>query len=152
MSKLTTNPNDPRLGHGADESSSSQNEVYLVLSEEERKKGFVRPYRDSYKHVGSKPKYALRDLTDEEKERYKGEDYAKFEIYPDRMLPRTGKFWTLKQLGNMGCGTVTKMGRELSETYARNPHFYGATYCVGCQMHRPVAEFVWDIDGEQVGS
>ena len=30
------------------------------------------------------------------------------------------------------------MGDALSETYARNPKFYGATYCVFCRMHRPV--------------
>lgn len=28
-----------------------QQEKYLVLSQEERDKGFVRPYRDSYKHL-----------------------------------------------------------------------------------------------------
>lgn len=151
MSNLTTDPNDPRLGHGVDNKPVPQQEAYLVLSEEERKKGFIRPYRDSYQHVGNKPKYSLRDLTEEEKERYKGEDYIKFEIYPESMAPRTGKFWTLKQLGNTGCGIVTKMGRELSETYARNPHFYGATYCVDCQMHKPVSEFVWVSDGEVVG-
>jgi hypothetical protein len=40
------------------------------------------------------------------------------------------------------------MGRALSETYARDPHFYGATYCVHCSMHRPVAEFRWiEMDG-----
>lgn len=149
---LTTDPKDPRLGHGADESPVPQQEVYLVLSEEERKKGFVRPYRDSYQHVGHKPKYPLRDLTDEEKDRYDGMDYAKFEVYPDSMLPKTGRFWTQKQLEQTSCGTVTRMGQELSETYARNPHFYGATYCVGCKMHRPVEEFVWVVDGETVGS
>lgn len=152
MSKLTTDPNDPRLGHGADETPRPQQEVYLVLSEEERKKGFVRPYRDSYQHVGTKPKYPLRDLTEEEIDRYKGENYVKFEVYPDSMSPRTGKFWTQKQLDQNGCGTVTKMGLELSETYARNPHFYGSTYCVGCQMHRPVSGFVWTADGETVGN
>ncbi len=151
MSELTTDPKDPRLGHGADESPVPQQQVYLVLSEEERKKGFVRPYRDSYRHVGSKPKYPSRDLTEEEKERYKGENYVLFEIYPESMSPRTGRFWTQKQL-ETGCGAVTKMGKDLSETYARNPHFYGATYCVGCQMHRPVAEFAWVTDGETVGS
>lgn len=152
MSKLTTNPNDPRLGHGADESPRPQQDVYLVLSEYERNKGFVRPYRDSYQHVGNKPKYLLRDLTEEEKERYKGENYVKFEVYPESMSPRTGKFWTQKQLDQNGCGAITTMGRELSETYARSPHFYGATYCAGCQMHRPVAEFVWVADNEVVGS
>jgi hypothetical protein len=152
MSELTTDPNDPRLGHGADDKPVPQQEAYLILSAEERSKGFVRPYRDSYRHVGSQPKYDLRDLTDEEKERYTSENYVKFEIYPESMAPRTGRFWTQVQLDNKGCGTVTTMGRELSETYARNPHFYGSTYCVGCRMHRPVTEFVWTADGEVVGS
>ena len=149
---ITTDSQDPRLGHGVDETPVPQQEIYLVLSEDERKKGFIRPYRESYKHVGDKPKYTLRDLTDEEKELYDGEGYIKFEMYPESMLPRTGKFWTQKQLNAIGCGTVTKMGRELAETYARNPHFYGATYCVGCQMHRPLKEFIWVDDGLVVGS
>jgi hypothetical protein len=41
------------------------------------------------------------------------------------------------------------MGQALAETYARDPRFYGATYCVSCGMHRPVGEhgeFVW-LDG-----
>ena len=102
MAELTTDPNDPRLGHGADEKPVPQQEVYLVLSEDERKKGFVRPYRNKYVH--------------------------------------------------RKCGVETVMGQTLSETYARNPKFYGATYCVGCQMHRPVSEFNWTLDGEEVGS
>ncbi len=152
MSELTTDPKDPRLGHGADDKPVPQQEVYLVLSEDERKKGFVRPYRDSYIHVGHQPIYPLRDLTDEENERYAGEGYVKFEEYPESMEPRTGRFWTQEQLDNKGCGTVTKMGRELSETYAARPHFYGSTYCVSCQMHRPVPEFRWTADGKVVGS
>jgi hypothetical protein len=47
----TTDPSDPRLGHGADEHPVPQNEAYLVLSEEERAKGFVRPVRRSYVHT-----------------------------------------------------------------------------------------------------
>lgn len=46
-----------------------------------------------------------------------------------------------------GCGAVTTMGQAIAETYAAKPGFYGATYCVGCRMHRPVGEhgeFVWD--------
>jgi hypothetical protein len=152
MAKLTTDPNDPRLGHGSDDKPVPQQEVYLVLSEEERAKGFVRPFRDSYRHVGSQPKYPLRDLTDEEKERYSAEGYVKFEVYPEEMSPKTGRFWTQKQLDNTGCGIVTIMGQVLSETYARDPKFYGSTYCSGCLMHRPVSEFVWDVDGEVVGS
>lgn len=50
------------------------------------------------------------------------------------------------------CGTETTMGYELSATYARNPKFYGATFCVNCGTHYPVAEFTWSKDGETVGS
>lgn len=98
---LTTDQNDPRLGYGSDDTPVPQNEVYLVLSDEERAKGFVRPVRASYTHKT--------------------------------------------------CGTVTTMGQALAETYARDPKFYGATYCVACAMHRPVDEFTW-VDGSIVGS
>lgn len=47
---LTTDPEDPRLGHGADTVPQDQNAVYLVLSEDERKKGFTRPLYRSYIH------------------------------------------------------------------------------------------------------
>lgn len=52
------------------------------------------------------------------------------------------------------CGTATTMARELGETYAANPAFYGATYCVRCKTHfrvGPDGEFVWE-DGTKVGS
>jgi len=52
------------------------------------------------------------------------------------------------------CGTSTRMSREIAETYARNPYFYGNTYCCGCGMHLPVGldgEFEWP-DGSKVGS
>lgn len=84
------------------EGNSGQHKSYLVLCEEERKKGFVRPYRDEYRHAK--------------------------------------------------CGAVTTMGRSLSETYARDPSFYGSTLCVHCNEHYPVSEFVWTADGEVVGS
>src|SRR6266702_4580042 len=102
---LTSDPNDPRLTHGADDKPVPQAEVYLVLSEEERAKGFVRPLRRAYIHSGGK-----------------------------------------------ACGAITTMGLALCETYARDPNFYGATYCVACQMHKPVGEFTWVEDGEVVGS
>ena len=99
---ITTDPTDPRLGHGSDSEPGPQQEVYLVLSDEERAKGFIRPVRQSYKHTT--------------------------------------------------CGTVTSMGLAIAETYARDPKFYGATYCVHCRMHKPVSEFVWIPDGSIVGS
>lgn len=89
----TTDPQDPRLGRGVDEEPIPQHEVYLVLSDEERLKGFVRPLRHAYKHLE--------------------------------------------------CGTTTTMNSAIAETYARNPKFYGATYCAHCRMHKAVDEFVW---------
>lgn len=97
---ITTDPNDPKLKQI---NPDGMQEAYLVLSEEERAKGYVRPYRDTYTHNK--------------------------------------------------CGVATKMGHALSETYARDPKFYGATYCCGskCQTHFPVIQFIWD-DGQVVGS
>ncbi len=100
MGELTTDPTDPRLGHGPNDEPAPQNEAYLVLSDDERAKGFVRPVRLSYWHTV--------------------------------------------------CGTITTMSRAIAETYARQPDFYGSTYCVRCGMHRPVGadgEFYWcDLD------
>lgn len=96
---LTTDPTDPRLHQvGKD----GQNEAYIVLSEEERAKGFVRPVRRSYVH--------------------------------------------------QACGALTTMGSALAETYARDPKFYGSTFCTGCRSHFPVEEFTWDGTNERVGS
>lgn len=50
------------------------------------------------------------------------------------------------------CGTVTTMHQALAETYARDPKFYGGTFCVGCRAHFPVSEFTWEPDGSVVGS
>ena len=53
------------------------------------------------------------------------------------------------------CGSVTTMGRSLAETYARDPSYYGATFCCACKSHFPVGkdgEFVWDGTDEKVGT
>lgn len=100
----TDDPTDPRLTRGTDSEPAPQAAVYLVLSEAERAKGFVRPFRNQYLHLA--------------------------------------------------CDRITTMSRAIAETYARNPHFYGATYCAHCGMHRPVGahgEFEW-LDGEKVGT
>ena len=98
----TDDRNDPGLRNiGPD----GMQEKYLVLSDEERAKGFVRPLRQSYKHLT--------------------------------------------------CGAVTTMGLAIAETYARDPHFYGGTYCVSCRNHFPVGEhgeFIWDGTNEKVGT
>lgn len=46
----TSDRNDPRLTRGADDEPVEMAEVYLVLSDAERAKGFVRPVRTSYRH------------------------------------------------------------------------------------------------------
>lgn len=148
---LTTDASDPRLGRGVDTEPVPQNEVYLILSEEERAKGFVRPVRYSYKHVGSTPKYPLRDLTEEEHKQYDRFGYVKYEEYPKSEESSViGCFWTQKDLDKKACFTVTTMGRELSETWATKVSFYGATYCYSCQKHLPVREFIWiESDGSE---
>ena len=85
---LTTDPKDKRLGRGVDKEEVPQQEAYLVLSDEEKAKGFVRPVRDTYKHTV--------------------------------------------------CGFTTTMNISIAETYARDPKFYGSTYCMGCRKHLPV--------------
>lgn len=122
--------------------ATGQHRAYWVLSDAERAKGFVRPVRNSYQHVGIRPTHPLRDLTLEEAQRYKSVGYIKFEEYPASDRSCVGRYWTDAQLKS-GCGTVTRMGVKLAETYAREPGFYGSTFCVGCGTHFPVSEFRW---------
>ena len=85
--------------------STGMQKDYLILSEDERAKGFVRPIRDSYLHET--------------------------------------------------CKTVTRMGRALAETYARDPNFYSGTYCAYCGTHFRVGaagEFLWDSTNIKVGT
>lgn len=51
MNSEVTDPNDDRLGYGSNDSPVPQSAAYLVLSKEERAKGFVRPLRLSYRHL-----------------------------------------------------------------------------------------------------
>lgn len=146
---LTTDPGDPRLTHGVDAEPAGQADAYLILSEEERAKGFVRPVRRSYRHVGERgPRYGLRDLTAKQRERYDRFGYVKYEPYPADEAG-LGRFWTQAALDSAaggGCRTVTTMALPLAETYARQPGFYGATYCAGCGRHLKVGrdgEFTW---------
>lgn len=145
---LTTDPNDPGLKVTK---SDGQQEVYLVLSEQERAKGFVRPVRTKYRHVGVRPKHPTRELTPEEHERYDQFGYVLYEEYPPSDSPLAGRYWTKKDLES-GCGSVTTMGTALAETYARDPKFYGGTFCCCCGGHFPVEQFVWDSDDSPVGS
>lgn len=135
-----------------------QHRGYWVLSESERAKGLVRPVRNSYRHVGTPgPKYPLRDLAAEEQERYAGVGYVRFEEYPESESPVNGRYWTKADLDKIGkgCGSVTRMGQAIAETYARQPDYYGSTFCVHCGTHLPVGEhgeFVWEGTSERVGT
>lgn len=158
---ITTNPNDPCLISGQNE--EGQNECYLVLSEEERANGFVRPLRDTYVHMGKTLLYKgiHRMLSEEEKANHPDKKYV---AVMTQLLNEDGSFlggpyvtqeeidaWEAnKKIG--GCGTKTTMGKAIAETYARNPSFYGATFCVSCNKHISVDEFVWDGTNEIVGS
>lgn len=98
-----TNDIEEARNSGIDPDTGMQ-ETYLVLSDDERAKGFVRPLRQTYVHIT--------------------------------------------------CGTETKMVLAIAETYARDPHFYGGTYCARCRDHFPVGadgEFVWGT-GTMVGT
>lgn len=143
---------------------TGQHEAYWILSAEERAKGFIRPVRLSYKHVGpAGPRYPLRELTPGQHERYDKVGYVQYEEYPPSEWSLVGRFWTAAQLDAVGsgaCGTVTTMGRAIAETYGRDPKFYGSTFCYACGKHFPVGatgEFVWiNADGcvtdERVGT
>lgn len=141
-------PDGPRKG---------QQEGYVVLAEEEIAKGYVRPFRKSYRHVGAPAVAGLRDLTEEERERYDQFGYVKFQQYPPERSPVTGRYWRQADLDRVGkgCGVVTTMGDTIAATYARDPHFYSGTFCCGCGTHFPVGEsgeFVWDGTDERVGT
>lgn len=138
--------------------ADGQHVDHWVLPAAERAKGYVRPLRESYQHVGPPgPRFPLRDLSADERERYDSVGYVKFEPYPASEAPATGRFWTQAQLDKVGkgCGVVTRMPRACAETYARNPHYYGSTFCCGCGTYLPVGkqgEFVWTGTTERVGT
>lgn len=142
-------PVDP--SHKDIDEKTGMQKGYVALCPEERAKGFVRPVRQEYVHVGKRPKYPLRDLTNDEMAQYKEPNSTKFEEYPESESPQVGRIWDEKDL-NSGCGTKTTMNIALAETYARDPKFYGGTFCVGCRTHFPIAEFVWAGTEEVVGS
>lgn len=129
---------------------TGQHTDYWVLPPEEIAKGFVRPVRQEYVHVGKKPKYPIKPLTAEQEEKWGGNGFVAFEEYPEGEKS-VGRYWKQDELDS-GCRTKTTMSLPLAETYARDPGYYGSTMCVGCGDHFPVAEFVWAGTEEVVGS
>jgi hypothetical protein len=152
---LTNGKTEEEMPDFHEDRGDGQQKAYVILSDEERAKGFVRPVRDTYRHVGPPgPKYPLRDLTAEEAAAHAKFGYVKYEEYPESERPQCGRYWTQAQLDKVGkgCGSTTTMGRAIAETYARDPKFYGATFCVTCGQHLRVEEFVWAGTSERVGS
>jgi hypothetical protein len=143
-------PTEQRLSDG-------QLADHFVLCPEDRAKGYVEPYRKSYIHVGPPgPTYALRDLDDEEKQRFEKHGYVKYEAYPEGSpeRPACGRYWSQAQLDRVhkGCGSLTTMPQTCAETYAVQPEYYGSTFCCGCRGYFPVGkdgEFVWDTSSMQ---
>lgn len=110
----------------------------------------MRPYREVYVHVGHRPKN-LRDLTEDEKARYKDLGYVKYEAYGPERLPSLGRFWTEEDL-KARCGAETRMPAHCARQYAVDPKAYGQTFCCRCGGYYPVDEFVWAGTDERVGS
>lgn len=57
---------------------------------------------------------------------------------------------------HLKCLTETTMPYACAETYARQPNFYGSTFCCHCKGYFPVGadgEFIWDEENkEKVGT
>lgn len=50
VARLTSDPSDPDLTRGVDDEPTPQAQAYLILSDEERARGFIRPVRRTYFH------------------------------------------------------------------------------------------------------
>jgi hypothetical protein len=138
---------------------SGQHEAYWVLSQEERDKGFVRPVRSAYRHTGrgvcgARVGSGLGEIT-----------VCVLPPGHDGDCGDVRRSITAEQLSRLkatgflgGCGSVTYMGVAIAETYARDLHYYGATFCCHCNEHFPVGEqgeFCWldgGRDAEKVGT
>jgi hypothetical protein len=137
---------------------NGQQKAYVVLTPEERRKGFVRPVLRTYTHVGPKIPGNLRDLTEEEHQRYDQHGYVKYQSYTNEEREKrggsvVGRFWTQSMLDAKGCGQDTTMSQDIAETFARDPGFYsGGGFCCTCRRHVPNEELVWKGTDEQVGS
>lgn len=133
--------------------ATGMNKDYWILSDAERAKGFVRPVRDAYTHVGLATPTHLRDLTPKEHKDYDKYGYLKYESYPEDKRPLTGRYWTQAMLDSVHrCGATTTMNIKIAETFARDPRFYGSGYCATCRTHFPNEEFVWQGTNIRVGT
>lgn len=121
--------------------ATGQHRAYWVLSEAERAKGFVRPVRHAYLHRGrkvcGKPREGTPDFTCALEPGHPGACYQWAQLRPEHVA-------RLRARGLIGgCDARTSMSNTIAETYARDPKFYGSTFCSKCREHLPVQEFVW---------
>lgn len=139
--KSISAPTDEKLPDG-------QLKDHWILSDEERAKGFVRPVRTSYIHIGKEicakvlPNVSgaevllggLREVCVMEPG-HKGEciQFRKMTQYEHAVAEES------HILG--GCGRITTMGQKIAETYAAEPEFYGSTFCANCHGYFPVGKF-----------
>lgn len=136
--------------HREIETATGMQKGYVVLSAEERAKGFVKPVRDTYVHVW---RTVCAKMQPSDDKRIGG---------PRQVCSRKhnhtgacGNWWNLAQSFHhkletshrVECGAATTMGRSLAETYARDPSFYSGTFCVACKEHFPLEQFAWDEEG-----
>lgn len=141
---------------------TGQHTSYWILNEDERKKGFVRPVRRTYVHVGRRicGKPASDSVVAQMVVKCKdGEIYVCasepahegecFALLVKMTAKHAERFLTKGLLG--GCDTVTTMSLDIAQTYARDPNFYSAGMCVRCKEHFPHEELRWE-DGSVVGS
>jgi hypothetical protein len=155
--EMPANPDDAPVPNSTTRPDGQHVDHWVMCPTEIIKEGFKRPIRRSYQHVGlPAPKNPLRDLTEEERQRYGDHGYVKFEPYPPGGVT-TGRFWTQADIDKIGkgCGVVTSMPQQIAETYAANPSYYGSTFCCGCGTYLPVGargEFVWDGTQDRVGT
>lgn len=117
--RVMTDGSPETADHREIEPTTGMQKGYIVLSAEERAKGFVRPVRRTYIHVGKNP------------------------VMNGHVLIKPGEG---------GCGTRTTMALSIAETFARDPGFYGGTFCCTCGTHLPLNQFVWEGTDEQMGS
>lgn len=155
--EIPANPDDAPVPNSDTRADGQHVDHWVMCPTEIIKEGFKRPIRNSYIHVGRPgPQYPLRELTQEEHDRYDQFGYLMYEEYPKSDSSIVGRFWTQKMFNAVrGCGVKTSMPQQIAETYAANPSYYGSTFCCGCGQYLPVGahgEFVWDGTNDRVGT
>lgn len=157
--EVPTNADDAATPTDATRADGQKADHWVMCPGEIILKGFKRPVRLSYQHVGPPgPEYPLSDLAGDKEHLRAAHGYVKFEKFPPGSHGSAlGRYWTQKMIDGVdqGCGTVTSMPVSIAETYAAEPGFYGKTFCCGCGDYFRVGargEFVWNNTKDRVGT